>query len=91
MAGNRKNELRALFSGNVQPAGPAAPADETQTATAASAQPAKPVAAKAPLAEVPRAASGAIKAMGLSLGSITREAEEARALREALTQGERVV
>lgn len=91
MAGNRKNELRALFSGNVPASGSATPADEKQPATVTSAQPAALAATKAPLAEVPRAASGAIKAMGLSLGSITREAEEARALREALMQGERVV
>ncbi len=85
MAGNRKNELRALFSGNVAP-------EPTDNAPAAAVpQPAKPVAVSTPSADVPRAASGAIKAMGLSLGSITREAEEARALREALHQGERVV
>ncbi|WP_457588031.1 plasmid partitioning protein RepB [Ensifer canadensis] len=85
MAGNRKNELRALFSGNVTPAAPAA---EQNLATPAEA--AGPKAVPQP-AETPRAASGAIKAMGLSLGSITREAEEARSLREALHQGERVV
>lgn len=39
----------------------------------------------------PRTASGAVKAMGLSLSSITREAEEARVLRQALEDGERVV
>ncbi|WP_077963492.1 plasmid partitioning protein RepB [Ensifer adhaerens] len=87
MAGNRKNELRALFSGNVAPA---AEADDKAPA-ATSVQPVKPVVVPASQADVPRAASGAIKAMGLSLGSITREAEEARALREALHQGERVV
>ncbi|WP_043617589.1 plasmid partitioning protein RepB [Ensifer sp. ZNC0028] len=90
MAGNRKNELRALFSGNVAPAAPAAEVDDKAPA-APSVQPAKPVVVPAAQADVPRAASGAIKAMGLSLGSITREAEEARALREALHQGERVV
>lgn len=90
MAGNRKNELRALFSGNVAPAANAAPVEE-KPPVAAGVQPAKPATSTAPLSDVPRAASGAIKAMGLSLGSITREAEEARALREALTQGERVV
>jgi ParB family chromosome partitioning protein len=90
MAGNRKNELRALFSGNVASAAPAAEADDKAPA-APSVQPAKPVVVPAAQADVPRAASGAIKAMGLSLGSITREAEEARALREALHQGERVV
>ncbi|NVD40105.1 plasmid partitioning protein RepB [Ensifer sp. HO-A22] len=85
MAGNRKNELRALFSGNVTPAAPAA-----EQNLAAPAETAAPKAVPVPV-ETPRAASGAIKAMGLSLGSITREAEEARSLREALHQGERVV
>lgn len=38
-----------------------------------------------------RAASGAVKAMGLSLGSLSQEVEEARRLREALAAGEQVV
>jgi ParB family chromosome partitioning protein len=38
-----------------------------------------------------RAASGAVKAMGLSLNTIAREAEEARHLRQALEEGERVL
>jgi ParB family transcriptional regulator, chromosome partitioning protein len=38
-----------------------------------------------------RAASGAVKAMGLSLSTIAREAEEARHLRQALEEGERVL
>ena len=38
-----------------------------------------------------RAASGAVKAMGLSLNTIAREAEEARHLRQALEEGERVM
>ncbi|WP_457580052.1 plasmid partitioning protein RepB [Ensifer canadensis] len=84
MAGNRKNELRALFSGNVAPA----PVAEPKATTSAEITTLTPA---APPADTPRAASGAIKAMGLSLGSITREAEEARSLREALHQGERVV
>lgn len=37
------------------------------------------------------ARSGAVKAMGLTLGAMTREAEEARNLRAALEKGERVV
>lgn len=90
MAGNRKTELRALFSGNVAPAAPAVEGDD-KAPVVTSAQPAKPVVVGTASADVPRAASGAIKAMGLSLGSITREAEEARVLREALHQGERVV
>ncbi|KOF17217.1 plasmid partitioning protein ParB [Ensifer adhaerens] len=87
MAGNRKNELRALFSGNVAPVAPA-PAAEANAATSAEVTALTPA---TPPADTPRAASGAIKAMGLSLGSITREAEEARSLREVLHQGERVV
>ncbi|PDT45154.1 plasmid partitioning protein RepB [Sinorhizobium fredii] len=80
MAGNnRKNELRALFMGGAPAAAPQA-SEEPGELTPVNAQPA-----------APRAASGAVKAMGLSLGSITREAEEARTLREALSQGERVV
>ncbi|OHV79623.1 plasmid partitioning protein RepB [Ensifer sp. LCM 4579] len=86
MAGNnRKNELRALFLGGA-PASPQAagePSAESAELT--------PVNRSTLAPNPPRAASGAVKAMGLSLGSITREAEEARALREALTAGERVV
>ncbi|MBP2550542.1 ParB family chromosome partitioning protein [Neorhizobium galegae] len=38
-----------------------------------------------------RSASGAVKAMGLSLGSMSRDADEVRALRQALSEGERVI
>ena len=51
MAGNRKNELRALFSGNVAPAAPAAEADDKAPA-APSVQPAKPVVVPAAQADV---------------------------------------
>ncbi|MBB4952023.1 ParB family chromosome partitioning protein [Agrobacterium vitis] len=90
---NRKSELRALFSDP-------APAQKIEVSdTEVEKKTAAPVAAdrvSEPPAEphgvaVPRAASGAIKAMGLTLSSITREAEEARALRQALDEGERVV
>ncbi len=86
MAGNnRKNELRALFSGSAPAADQQAPSEAAPgELTPVNVRPAAPL-------DAPRAASGAVKAMGLSLGSITREAEEARVLREALTQGERVV
>ncbi|MQW88942.1 plasmid partitioning protein RepB [Sinorhizobium saheli] len=87
MAGNnRKNELRALFMGGAPTAAPQSTSDEAS----ATASPLTSVNSQ-PGTNPPRTASGAVKAMGLSLGSITREAEEARALREALTQGERVV
>lgn len=77
MAGSRKNELKALFAGGLPPAAP------SPAPTPASEQ--KDVAA------VPRSSSGAIKAMGLSLGSIAKDAEEVRVLRQALSEGERVI
>lgn len=104
MAGNRKNELKALFGGALAHSAPAevrapevksmppAPGqgvgtkvnqpDGSEDATAAG---------QGQAASAPRSASGAVKAMGLSLNAITREAEEARALRQALAEGERVV
>lgn len=78
MAGiNRKNELKALFGGSLAPAAPQA-APETKSA---------PLAPAAP----DHTRSGAVKAMGLTLGAMTREAEEARNLRAALEKGERIV
>ena len=60
---DRKNSLKALFAGDIAP--------ETERA---------PETKSMPAGEGPtRAASGAVKAMGLTLSSITREAEEARA------------
>src|SRR5690606_14493814 len=38
-----------------------------------------------------RATPGAVKAMGLSLGSLSQEVEDARRLREAVAAGEQVV
>lgn len=77
---DRKNSIKALFGGDMLPAaGEAAP--ETKSMPMAGDQPAQPS----------RAASGAVKAMGLTLTSITREAEEARVLRQALQDGERIV
>lgn len=73
----RKNQLRSLFS---------APA-----AGEASAEPIVPV--QAPVTEPPqkRTASSAVKAMGLSLGALSQEAEAARRLRDTLAAGEQVV
>ena len=76
---DRKKSIKALFGGDILPAG-AERAPETKSL---------------PVAETPatpgRTSSGAVKAMGLTLSSITREAEEARALRQALEVGDRVV
>lgn len=102
MAGNRKNELKALFGGALAPATPAAvPAPEVksmppvagQGAGALEDQPGEKglLAAGQGDKTTPRSASSAVKAMGLSLNAITREAEEARALRQALAEGERVI
>jgi ParB family chromosome partitioning protein len=83
---DRKSSLKALFGE------PLVAAPETKSLLTAvnkdaagdgspSAEPAAPA----------RATSGAVKAMGLSLSSITREAEEAKLLRQAMEAGERVV
>lgn len=71
----RKDDLRALLSGANAPEAPANDAE-----------PANP----APTSRN-HTSSGAVKAMGLALGSLTRDAEEARLLRESLAKGERVV
>ncbi len=78
---NRRDQLRALF-GTVE----AAPAPEHDPAHNA---PASPNANVEPLK--PRTASGAVKAMGLSLGGISRELEDARRLKESFEGSERVV
>lgn len=80
MAGNRKDELKALFAGGL-------------TSNPVPAVDSKPAAgeAGAPQAPSARAASGAVKAMGLTLGSMTKDAEEARLLRQALQEGERII
>lgn len=72
----RKDRLKSLFGG----------AGEDGAGEALPAMPAKPA---EPAAR--RAASGAVKAMGLSLGSLSQEVEEARRLRETLAAGEQVV
>lgn len=75
MSQNRKNQLKALFDPVAVPAAPSVEA-----------APAKPVEAD----PRPRSASGAVKAMGLSLGGLSRELEEARRLKESLDSTERV-
>ena len=75
--GDRKKSLKALFG---EP--PAAP--ETKSALTAVNS------GNSDAPPPPRASSGAVKAMGLALDSITREAEEARALRQALQDGDRI-
>ena len=82
---DRKNSLKALFGDTALP-GP----DNQLTAVNGPAAAPESKSVREP-ANAPRAASGAVKAMGLSLSSITREAEEARVLRQALELGERVV
>lgn len=88
MAGrDRKNSIKALF-GDSSPLAAETKSAETvdgQAAGSTESRQAEPSAVPA------RAASGAVKAMGLSLSNIAREAEEARQLRQALEEGERVI
>lgn len=79
MALNRKDQLKALF-GTMDPMPAAAtPAEKAPETKAADGEVARP-----------RSASGAVKAMGLSLGGLSREIEEARKLKESLDSAERV-
>ncbi|GHD21011.1 plasmid partitioning protein RepB [Tianweitania populi] len=72
----RKNQLRSLFGG--------VPAEEANKAADQN--------EPAPAAEPhKRATSGAVKAMGLSLSSLSQEVEDARRLRESLSRGEQIV
>lgn len=76
----RKNRLRSLLSGEA----PAASVDDANAV-------ASPLPAPEPAAAPKRATSAAVKAMGLTLGSLSQEAQEAGRLREMLAAGERVV
>ncbi|PYB72007.1 plasmid partitioning protein RepB [Rhizobium wuzhouense] len=103
---DRKNSIKALFGDAIAPTQPSTPPSTRQAVPLAPqgrAPEVKSVGVQ-PLPEKPaspiptdvggsplRAASGAVKAMGLSLNTIAREAEEARHLRQALEEGERVL
>ncbi len=82
----RRDDLRALFAGDIAP--------ETKALVPAALRPmtgiVSPAAAPSPL-QVPRSGSGALKAMGLELDGMKLAAEEASALRETLSGGETVV
>lgn len=84
---DRKNSIKALFGEALSPAlvPPAAVAPETKSELQAGNPP-----ENAPVTPA-RSTSGAVKAMGLSLSSITRDAEEARELRRAMEEGDRVI
>ncbi len=82
---NRKTQLKALF-GTIEPA-PAEPASPAPSARPAAQSPVPASDAQ----HRARAASGAVKAMGLSLGGLSREIEEARRLKESLAAAERLV
>lgn len=82
-SGKRRDELKALFTSKPGAAGGQGPSVAPETKSV------EPVSSAA--AEPQRAASGAVRAMGLSLGSLAREAEEARNLRQALEEGERII
>uniref|UniRef100_UPI0025FFF6A3 plasmid partitioning protein RepB n=1 Tax=uncultured Nitratireductor sp. TaxID=520953 RepID=UPI0025FFF6A3 len=81
----RKDHLKALFGGSGEGDAPSpSPTPAPQAPETKSA----PVPTKT---EAPRSSSGAVKAMGLSLSSMSREVEDARAIRESLAKGERIV
>ncbi|MEP7453634.1 plasmid partitioning protein RepB [Phyllobacterium sp. SB3] len=77
---NRRDQLKALF-GTVEsiPAPEQKPVESVPAPNAASET------------QKPRTASGAVKAMGLSLGGMSREIEDARRLKESLAGLERVI
>ena len=79
---NRKDQLRALF-------GTVDTTPDPEQKTEAMTEHAPSSLSKAPLK--PRTASGAVKAMGLSLGGISRELEDARRIKESFEGTERVI
>ncbi|MDS1137816.1 plasmid partitioning protein RepB [Nitratireductor indicus] len=83
----RKDHLKALFGGAPVPGDEAAPSPMAKPAPA----PETKAVPRSAASETSRTASGAVKAMGLSLSSMSREVEDARALKDALAKGERVV
>lgn len=87
---NRKDQLKALF-GMEQPATQTPRPEQALTQTPTQAQAHTPAPQQTAPAEKPRSASGAVKAMGLSLGGLSRELEDARRLKESLEAGERIV
>lgn len=82
----RKDHLKALFGGGPLPGEAPSPRPDAEPGPA----PAEP-APETKSATPPRSASGAVKAMGLSLDTMSREIDEARAIKESLAKGERVV
>lgn len=88
----RKDHLKALFGGDAGDgdAPSPAPSQKKEAAPETKAVDA-PVSHVAAQPDETRSASGAVKAMGLSLGSMTRELEDARALKDNLARGERIV
>ncbi|WP_265517414.1 plasmid partitioning protein RepB [Nitratireductor luteus] len=88
----RKDHLKALFGGGPLPgeAPSPAPADKAPSAPPDPLPPA-PETKSQSAPQGGRSASGAVKAMGLTLNSMSRELDEARAIKESLTKGERVV
>ncbi|MCT7377991.1 plasmid partitioning protein RepB [Chelativorans salis] len=82
----RRDHLKALFGGGPLP-GEDAPSPSPQTNRAPETK-SFPSPTKA---NPPRSASGAVKAMGLTLDGVTRDIDEARAIRESLARGEHVV
>lgn len=105
MAGpNRRDQLKALFTTPDQPVTAPSPVSAPETKSAdrkpadfaaatkpVSSSPIAPASPQGAAITPPRSASGAVKAMGLSLGGMSRELDEARRLKESLTDADRVV
>lgn len=90
----RKDRLRALLGGQDGPAALVPEATPTPTPRPVPMREATTQAGTGTTsgAEQPnRSSSAAVRAMGLSLGTLSQEADEARRLRETLAGGERVV
>ena len=87
---DRKNSLKALFGGDMLPQAGEGAAETARAPEVKSLPVANQSGANQPgtagEGTPARTSSGAVRAMGLSLSSITRDAEEARALRQALQE-----
>lgn len=90
MSNSRKSQLRSLFGAQPSPEEGRAPEVKSADALPGGTAPAAPQTA-APGEAPKRSTSGAVKAMGLSLGALSQEVEDARKLRDALTAADQVV
>jgi ParB family transcriptional regulator, chromosome partitioning protein len=105
MSSKRRDHLKALFSGAPGEGTPPSPPEALSAQTAAGdtherdmpvdalplAPSEPPARARAPAPAPARTSSGAVRAMGLQLSSVSRELDAARALQDSLSSGDRIV